>query len=59
METFRAQGRALQDAEAVLLVDDREPQLAERDVLLHERVRADDQLKRAAGQFREGLAPLS
>ena len=58
MQALRAQRRALQHAEPVLLVDDRQPELAERDVLLHERVRADHQVQRAAGELREQLAAL-
>ena len=45
MQPLRAQRRALQDAEAMLLVDHRQPELAERDVLLHQRVRADRHLQ--------------
>ncbi len=59
MQPLGAQRRALQHAEAVLLVDDRQPELAERDVLLDQRVRADHQVQRAAGQLRERLAPLA
>ncbi len=39
---LRRQCQALLDAEAVLLVDDRQRQVAEDDILLHQRVRADD-----------------
>ena len=53
-----AQRRALHDAEAVLLVDDREPELAERDRILDERMRADDEVERSAGELGLHLAPL-
>ena len=42
------QGLALQHAEAVLLVDDAEPEPLEGDALLDERVRADDEVDVAA-----------
>ena len=37
----------------MLLVDDDEAELAERDGLLGERVRADDEVDRAAGELRD------
>ena len=58
VQPLGAQRRALQHAEAMLLVDDDQPELAERDVILHERVRADDQVERAAGELRLRLAAL-
>lgn len=42
VEALFKQGRALDHAEAVLLVDDREPKLVKRDAVLYERVRAHD-----------------
>ena len=42
-----AQGIALLDAEAVLLVDHDQPEVGELDVLLEQRVRADDDAGRA------------
>ena len=42
---FQAQREALMHAEAMLLVDDREPELAEIDLLLKQRVRADRDLR--------------
>ena len=53
---------ALQHAEAMLLVDDDQGQRAELDVLLHQRVRADDQVDVAAldrRQQRRGARPRS
>ena len=48
------QPEALQDAEAVLLVDDGEAQLLELDVLFEQRVRADRHVRQAFGdQFLE------
>ena len=58
VQPLGAQRRPLHHAEAVLLVDDHQPQLAERDRILHQRVRADDQVERAGGQLRLRLAPL-
>ena len=55
---LRAQRRALHHAEAMLLVDDDEAQLLKRDGLLGQRVRADDQVHRAARELRQHLAPL-
>ena len=52
-QPLRAQRGALRDAEPVLLVDDHQPQLVERDRLLHQRVRADDEVRRAALDVRE------
>ena len=39
---------ALLDAEAVLLVDDRDGEVGELDILLDQRVRADDDVRLAA-----------
>ncbi len=58
MHALRPQGRALHDAEAVLFVDDRQTQLAERDRLLHERVRADDEMNGAGSELGLHFAPL-
>ena len=58
MHALRAQRRALQHAEAMLLVDDDEPERVKRDGLLGQRVRADDEVDRAARELREHLAPL-
>ena len=49
---------ALLDAEAVLLVDDEQSEPGELDVLLQERVRADHDARRAAGDAPERRAPL-
>ena len=46
-QALRPQCRPLRDAEAVLLVDDDQAELVERDRLLHQRVRADDQVRGA------------
>ena len=48
LQPLVAQRGALLDAEAMLLVDDDEPQLVERHRLLHERVCPDDEMGRAA-----------
>jgi hypothetical protein len=58
MQPLRAQRRALQHAEAMLLVDDRESELAERDVFLDERVRADRHVHRSTRELGEQLAAL-
>ena len=58
MHALGAKRRALHDAEPVLLVDDRQPQLAERDGILDERVCANHELKGSAGELRLHLAPL-
>ena len=58
MHPLGAQRRALHDAEPVLLVDDREPELAERDRILHERMRPDHEVERPAGELGVRLAPL-
>ena len=42
----------------MLLVDHDEAELVERHGLLDQRVRADDQMNRAAGELRQRLAPL-
>ena len=55
---LRPQRRALQHAEPMLLVDDHQPELAEADRLLDQRMRADDQVQRPAGELRLHLAPL-
>ena len=49
------QGHALLDAEAVLLVDDGERQILEDDIVLDERVRADEDADRAVRQPRQDL----
>ena len=49
--------RALANAETMLLVDDREAEPLERDVLLDERVRADRDVDRTIGEPREYFAP--
>ena len=56
---FRTQRRALHDAEAMLFVDDGEPERAEVHRALHERVRADDQMDVAGRKAREQIAPLA
>ena len=50
-----AQGVALLDAEAVLLVDDDEAEVGELDVLLEQRVGADDDAGLAADDVEQGL----
>ncbi len=45
-----AERQALVHAEAVLLVDDGKAEVAERDVLLEQRMRADDDVDRARRQ---------
>src|SRR5258706_11008794 len=54
---FLAEGGALANAEPMLLVDDRETEPFERDVLLYECVRADRDVDRAIGEPGEYLAP--
>ena len=49
MDALFQQAEALEDAEAVLLVDDREAQLVELDVFFEQRVRADGHLRQALG----------
>ena len=51
-----AQGVALLDAEAVLLVDDDQPEVGELDALLQQGVRADDDAGPAVGDLRARLA---
>jgi hypothetical protein len=50
--------RPLRHAEAVLLVDHDEPQRVELDVVLDERMRADDQAGGAALEVRQDGVPL-
>ena len=50
-----AEGRALPDAEAVLLVDDREREPLERDALLDQRMRPDDDVERPVRERFDGL----
>jgi len=52
-----SQRHALVHAEAVLLVDDDERQVAKRDTFLEQRVRADDELRITAGDAVERIAP--
>ena len=52
-----AQGHALVNTEAVLLVDDDKPELVKFDTFLEQCVRADDKLCAAIGNRLEGLAP--
>ena len=59
VKALRSQRRALEHTEAMLLVDDRESQLAECHLLLHERMCADHHLNRSAGELRQDLAALS
>ncbi len=54
--TLIAQRQALMHAEAVLFVDDHQPQFAERHLILHQRVRADTQ-RRTLDHRRQRLAP--
>ena len=58
MQPLGAQRGALQHAEAVLLVDDDQAQLAKPDGLFYQGVRADDHVHRAARQLRLQLAAL-
>ena len=48
-----AQRQPLMHAEAMLFVDDGQREIAERHAFLHQRMRADDQLCRAAGDLRK------
>ena len=57
IETLRLEDGALQHAEAMLLVDDRQAQCAEGDGALDERMRADHQLRGARGELGADLAP--
>jgi len=57
MQSLGAQRRPLQHAEPVLLVDDDEPEIPERHVSRHQRMRADDEMDRAALDLGELLAP--
>ena len=52
-----AELQALRDAETVLLVDDREPQARQQDLVLEQRVRADREHRVAARDRRERLLP--
>ena len=56
VQALRSHRRALQHAEAVLLVDDHQAQLAKTDGLLYQRVRPDDHVHRAARQLSLQLA---
>ena len=47
---FGLQREALMHAEAMLLVDDRKREIAERDVVLEQRMRADDDVDLARGE---------
>ena len=58
MQALGPERRALQHAEPVLLVDDDETELAEADRILHQRMRADGEMDRTAGELRLQLAPL-
>ena len=51
-----AQGQALTDTEAMLLIDDRQPQLGETYSLLKQRMGADGQLRTAGGNRSDRLA---
>ena len=51
-----AQRQPLVHAEAVLLVDDDQAELRERDALLHQRVRADDDVRAARAARASALA---
>jgi hypothetical protein len=55
----RGEGKPLLDAEAVLLVDDREPEFCELHAFLEERVRADRELDLARGDGLHGLLLLA
>ncbi len=57
-ESLAAQRKPLRDAEAMLLVDDREAELRHRDAFLEQRVRADRERRLAARQRLQRLAPL-
>ena len=46
-------------AEAMLLVDDRQRQVAERHVVLKQRMRADDDIDLAGGELRQDLRPFA
>ena len=55
---FALERHALMDAEPVLLVDHGEREIAERDTLLHERVRPDDEVDLARGDPLQDALPL-
>ena len=50
---LRGERQALMHAEAVLLVDDREREIAERDLVLEQRMGADQEIDLAGGEPRE------
>ncbi len=54
-----AKSQALVDAEAVLLIDDHEPQSLKIDIFLYERVCADNQLGLTGAEALERRAPLT
>ena len=53
------QSKPLVDAEAVLFVDDRQREIAERDVLLEQRMRADDEIDIAGGKRCENVLAVA
>src|SRR2546427_2898494 len=55
VDAFFAERRALPNAETVLLINDRKTETLERDALLDQRVRADDDLELARREAREDL----
>ena len=57
--SLRAERLALLDAEAMLLVDDGEPEPPECGGLLHQRMRADDQRRRRIREARRDVTTRS
>ena len=56
---LRGERVALMHAEAMLLVDDREREVLERDILLEQRVRADQEIDLTDGEAIERLIALA
>ena len=56
---LRAEREPLVHAEAVLLVDDRQREIAERDVVLEQRMGADDEIDIAGGKPGENVVALA
>ena len=53
------QRQPLMHAESVLLVDDHQPKILEADVLLEQRMRADEDIDASVFQRRDGLGALA
>ena len=58
MQALGGKSRALQNAKSMLLVDNRQRERAEFDVLLHERMGADDEMNVAALNGRQQRPPF-